>query len=126
MSTIPGAPALAADEIGLQFEVRNAGTAAYIGAPGGQSLTLRYSTPGGAHQVASVVLPPAPSGQAALHAAELSPQQSWIGYLRATLTPADRRWPLHLVIDYGTGSRNIRGVANDCNLDNNEIILARP
>jgi hypothetical protein len=126
VTAIPGAPALAADEVAIQFEVRNAGTASYIAASGAQNLTLSYTTPGGPHQVASIVLPPASGNQAAAHSAELGPQQTWTGYMRATLTPADRRWPLHLSIDYGQGAMNLRGLANDCNTNNNDIILARP
>ncbi|MFT3729176.1 MAG: hypothetical protein QM759_15240 [Terricaulis sp.] len=123
VSAIPGAPALAADEVGIQFEVRNAGTASYIAAAGAQNLTLGYNTPGGPHQVATVALPPAANGQAAARTSELGPQQTWTGYLRATLTPADRRWPLHLKINSGTTPR---GLSADCNTNNNDIILARP
>jgi len=126
VTAIPGQAPLATDEIAIQFEVRNAGTASYITSVGGQSLTLGYNTPGGPHQVASLALPPAASGQAAASTGELGPHASWSGYLRATLTPADRRWPLHLKVAYGSGSLNYRGLANDCNLDNNEIVLARP
>ncbi len=38
----------------LEYDVHNAGTSMYV-APGGasQSLSLEYTTPGGAHQVAS-------------------------------------------------------------------------
>lgn len=125
VTAIPGQAPLAADEIAIQFEVRNAGTASYVGAPSAQSLTLGYTTPGGAHQVASVALPPA-AGQAAAHAAQLGPHESWSGYMRATLSPADRRWPLHLKVAYGASAFNGYGLANDCNTDNNEIVLARP
>lgn len=127
VTAIPGAAALAADEVGIQFEVRNAGTASYIAATGAQNLTLSYNTPGGAHQVASLELPPPVTGQAAAtRRTELGPQQTWTGYMRATLTPADRRWPLHLSVDYGQGAMNLRGLANDCNANNNDIVLARP
>jgi hypothetical protein len=126
VSAIPGGAALAADEVAIQFEVRNAGTSSYAAAPGGQSLTLSYNTPGGMHQVASLVLPPLANGHAAAPLAELGPQQTWTGYMRATLTPADRRWPLHLKIQYGNDPSGLRTFANDCNTDNNEIILTRP
>jgi hypothetical protein len=126
VTAIPGQAPLATDEVAIQYEVRNAGTGSYIAAANGQMLTLSYFTPGGAHQVASVALPPSNGQAAAALASELTPQASWHGYMRATLTPADRRWPLHLKIQYGPAGLDIRGAANDCNLDNNEIILIRP
>ncbi|MBS0384065.1 MAG: hypothetical protein JSS00_01795, partial [Proteobacteria bacterium] len=58
-SSIPGEAALAADEVALQYDVHNAGTAMYV-APSGasQSLSLEYTTPGGVHEVATAPLPP--------------------------------------------------------------------
>lgn len=125
VTAIPGAPALNADEVAIQFEVRNAGTASYMGGPSSQNLALSYNTPGGPHQVASIALPPATNGQTAAHTAELGPQQTWTGYMRATLTPADRRWPLHLAVLYGAPG-SLRAPVNDCNTNNNDIVLARP
>jgi hypothetical protein len=125
VTEVPGGAPLASDEIAIRYEIRNSGTAAYTAAAGGQSLVLSYTTPGGPHQVASLVLPET-NGQAAAHSSELAPQSSWIGYMRATLTPADRRWPLHLSVVYGQAALNLRGLAADCNTDNNDIALARP
>lgn len=121
-----GAP-LGANEIALQWSVNNAGTRAYEGSNAGQSLTLEYLSPSGAHQVATAPLPEAaPAADSATPASvagvSLGQGQFWHGVLRATLPPEAARRRLRLRLDYVTDGYH---PPNDCDLGNNQIDLVR-
>lgn len=127
-SSIPGGTPLAAGEVALQYDVHNAGTSMYV-APGGasQSLSLEYTTPGGTHQVANAALPPQAARATAASAGgvSLAQGQSWRGYMRMTLPPEARRWPLRLKLSFAQSNSPYAARISDCDPDNDEVVVPR-
>ena len=127
-SSIPGGTPLAAGEVALQYDVHNAGTSMYV-APGGasQSLSLEYTTPGGTHQVANAPLPPQATGATAASAGgvSLAQGQSWRGFMRMTLPPEARRWPLRLKLSFAQSNSPYAARISDCDPDNDEVVVPR-
>ncbi len=125
-----GAP-LTAEEVGIRYEIRNAGGAAYLASDAAQQwVAIEYTTPGGAQQVVQMPLPPPAELAAAASATtdagrpgtvSLSPGASWRGYLRATVPPEAARRPLRLRLGYAPR----RGPVQDCDLDNNTAPIYR-
>lgn len=127
VTAIPGQAPLAADEIALQWDIHNAGSAPYTaGTSNDTSLVLVFASPSGEHQVAALAVPVAQAGAVADHGIILGQNQSWRGYMRATLTPEARRRTLRLRINYGPPDALHPSVVNDCDTGNNEVDLARP
>lgn len=127
VTAIPGQPALGADEIALQWDIHNAGSAPYQAATSNDtSLVLVFASPSGEHQVAALAVPVAQGGAVSDHGVMLGQNQSWRGYMRATLTPEARRRTLRLRINYGPPDALHPYAVNDCDTGNNEVDLARP
>ena len=128
-AAIPGAAPLTGDEVALQYDVHNAGTAMYV-APSGaaQSLSLEYTTPGGPHEVATLQLPPPVAGvtAAAAQNVTLAQGQSWRGYMRMTLPAVARRWPLRLKLNFAQSSSPYAARISDCDPGNDEVPVPRP
>jgi len=127
-SSIPGGAPLAPGEVALQYDVHNAGTSMYV-APGGasQSLSLEYTTPGGTHQIASSTLPQQAAGvtAAAAGGVSLAQGQSWRGFMRMTLPPEARRWPLRLKLSFAQSNSPYAARISDCDPDNDEVVVPR-
>ncbi len=118
---IPGADPLAADEIALQWNVANGGSAPYVATSAqGQTLALEYRSAGGVQQVAAI---PIPQQVDPATGATLAQGQSWHGYMRARLTPEARRRTLRLRVAYAGDGRT---PANDCDTLNNEVNITSP
>jgi hypothetical protein len=128
-TAVPGGAPLSGDEVALQYDVHNAGTATYT-APSGasQSLSLEYSTPGGTHQVATLPLPAQAAGAtpAAAQSVSLAQGQSWRGYMRMTLPPEARRWPMRLKLSFTNSSSPYAARISDCDPDNDQVQVQRP
>ncbi len=138
--TIPGAAPLAENEIAVQWNVHNAGTATYDAAGADQqSLSLEYSAPSGVHQIATIFVPAAPAPAATATPAStsaappaatppagpvsLAQGQSWRGYMRAVVPAEAQHRMLRLKLNY-TGDWRYAS-PNDCDTGNNEIELRR-
>jgi len=127
-SSIPGSTPLAAGEVALQYDVHNAGTSMYVAAGGAsQSLSLEYTTPAGTHQVASAPLPQQAAGATAASAGgvSLAQGQSWRGYMRMTLPPEARRWPLRLKLSFAQSASPYAARISDCDPDNDQVVVPR-
>ena len=114
----PGAP-LAANEVAIYFQVRNAGPFAYS-APdeNKQWLSLVLNTPSGPQTIGVSVLPASGSG-----AVSLARGASWRGHLRATLPPGvtrTRHPPASLQLNYASPGPDWRPPL-DCNSRNNVL-----
>jgi hypothetical protein len=129
VDAIPGAAPLSGNEVALQYDVHNAGTAMYV-APSGasQSLALEYTTPSGTHEVGSLTLP-APTSSVTVAAAQgvtLAQGQSWRGYMRIALPPEARRWPLRLKLSFTNSASPYAARISDCDPGNDEAPVPRP
>lgn len=129
-SAVPGGAPLATDEVALEYDVHNAGTAMYV-APSGasQALSLEYSTPGGVHQVGSIPLPQPAAGATAASAPQgvtLAQGASWRGFMRVTLPAQARRWPLRLRLSFAQSSSPYAPRISDCDPENDEAPVPRP
>lgn len=121
-----GAP-LPADQVAIQWAINNAGSSAYETASNtGQTLVLEYMSPSGTHQVATQPVPdgmtPAAATEDSAGGFTLGQGQSWHGVMRTTLPPEAQRRRLRLRLTYLTDGYH---PANDCDLGNNQMDLAR-